>query len=426
MQKTYIVIREILHRKFNAALTVIAITFAVACLLGAISALKAFDIQAEKMNAQSEKELKRQMDEMEDKFRKITKGMGFNVLILPKDQNMSDFYAENYATTFMPESYADKLANAENIVTIRHLLPMLQMKANWPEQNRKVLAIGVRGEVAWAHRSAMSPLQKPVTPGSVVIGYELHNSLGLTEGEKIKFYDREFTIEKLHEERGSIDDITIWLDLKQAQEVFQKPDMINAMTALECSCAWADLPKIRKEIQAILPETQVMEFAGKAIARAETRMEASKKAKTLIENEKANRARLKQERQSLFAMLLPLVVLAAMIWIGGLAYSNVRQRKNEIGILRSLGLTSKDILFIFLAKASLLGLIGSIVGTAAAYVFVNLVVLPDTAVENVSALLSPAIIAAALLVTPVVSILSSWIPALLASVQDPAEVLRKE
>ena len=197
MRKTHIVIREILHRKLNTALSVIAITFAVSCLLGSVSALKAFDIRTEKMNAQSEKELKRQMDEMEDKFRKITKGMGFNVLILPKDQNMSDFYSENYATSFMPESYADKLANAENIVTIRHLMPMLQMKTNWPERNRKVLAIGVRGEVAWAHRSAMSPLQKPVTPGSVVIGYELHNSLGLKEGEKIKFYGREFTIEKL-------------------------------------------------------------------------------------------------------------------------------------------------------------------------------------------------------------------------------------
>ena len=426
MQKTYIVTREILHRKLNTTLTIIAITFAVSCLLGSVSALKAFDIRTEKMNAQSENELKRQMDEMEDKFRKITKGMGFNVLILPKDQNMSDFYSENYATSFMPESYADKLANAENIVTIRHLMPMLQMKTNWPERNRKVLAIGVRGEVAWAHRSAMSPLQKPVTPGSVVIGYELHNSLSLKEGEKIKFYGQEFTIEKLHEERGSIDDITIWLDLKQAQEIFDKPDLINAMTALECSCAWADLPKIRKEIQAILPETQVLEFAGKAIARAETRMEAAGKAKTLIENEKANRARLKQERQSLFAILLPLVLLAAMLWIGGLAYSNVRQRKNEIGILRSLGLTSKDILFIFLAKASLLGLIGAIVGTAAAYVFVNLIVLPDTAAENISILLSPAIIAAAILITPVISILSSWIPALLASVQDPAEVLRKE
>jgi len=54
-----------------------------------------------------------------------------------------------------------------------------------------------------------------------------------------------FQVGDLHPERGSIDDVTLWIDLTQAQELLNQPGRISLMMALECACAWADLPKVR-------------------------------------------------------------------------------------------------------------------------------------------------------------------------------------
>ena len=66
---------------------------------------------------------------MNDDYRKITKNLGFNVLILPKDQELADLYDKDYAEKMMPESYVDILVNAR-LITVDHLLPSLQRKQN--------------------------------------------------------------------------------------------------------------------------------------------------------------------------------------------------------------------------------------------------------------------------------------------------------
>ena len=69
--------------------------------------------------------------------------------------------------------------------------------------------------------------------------------------------------------RGDQDDITLWIDLPAAQKLLDKPGQISAILAIECNCA-ADPPKtIRGDLARVLPGTQVIEFASKALARAE-------------------------------------------------------------------------------------------------------------------------------------------------------------
>src|SRR5690606_31440279 len=108
---------------------------------------------------------------LEDDFRKITKNLGFNVLILPKDQNLSDLYADDFASKYMPEEYADRLARAR-IATLNHLLPILQQKLRWPEQERTILAIDTRGEVPLVNRDPKKPILDAVPTGSMIVGYE--------------------------------------------------------------------------------------------------------------------------------------------------------------------------------------------------------------------------------------------------------------
>ena len=101
-----LVFLELLYRKWTTLLSVISIAAAVACLLGALVVLRTFDRRNEMELAAKEKALSDQMARMEDSYRKITKKMGFNILVLPHDQNLFDFYADNFADKLMPADLA--------------------------------------------------------------------------------------------------------------------------------------------------------------------------------------------------------------------------------------------------------------------------------------------------------------------------------
>ena len=111
-----------------------------------------------------EAETARNMDGLEDAIRKSMKGLGFNIFIYPEGQDMAEVYSQGFASKTMPEEYVTTLANSE-IVTVNHLLPRLTRKIKWPEQDRTVVLIGVRGEVPLAHKDPKKPLIEPVPAG---------------------------------------------------------------------------------------------------------------------------------------------------------------------------------------------------------------------------------------------------------------------
>lgn len=210
------------------------------------------------------------MAALEDDVRKITVNLGFNVLVLPEAQNLGDLFADDYAAETMPEEYAERLARSR-VATINHVLPSLQRKVKWPEQNRTILLMGVRGEVYLHRPDNQKPILEAVPPGGVVVGYELHRSLGIEMGQTIEVMGRTFTVSRLNPERGTKDDITLWINLREAQKMLGLPGRINGILALDCTCAADRLSLIREEILKILPDTQVIEFASQAMARAEAR-----------------------------------------------------------------------------------------------------------------------------------------------------------
>ena len=129
------------------------------------------------------------------------------------------------------------------------------------------------------------------------------------------------------------------------------------------------------------------------------------------------------------AWLIPLVIVAAGVWVGLLALGNVRARSTEIGILRALGVRSRQVLSVFLGKAALLGVVGAVLGYACGFIsgaaWSQWEGVP-VSVENLGSLFDPVLLVGVLVLAPLLSCLASWIPALLAARQDPAVVLREE
>ena len=419
-----LIFREILFRKLNFSLGVLSVGVAVTCLVGELAILQKHDARTDQIIAAKEAETKTRMVALEDDYRKITKGLGFNVLVLPREQNLSDLFADDFASKYMPEEYVERLAKSR-VATIQHLLPSLQQKLKWPEVERTVILIGVRGEVPILHADEKKPLLEPVPAGTMVVGWELHRSLKLKPGDKVKLLGREFAVGKLHPERGTKDDITIWISLKEAQELLNKPGQINGILALECVCAADSLDKVRGEISQVLPDTQVIEFQSQTLARAEARRRAGTEAKEAVEQEKQNRARLRQERESFAAILVPLVVFGAGLWIAFLSFGNVRERRTEIGLLRALGVPARRIMAIFLGRALLMGVVGAGLGFGAG-VLVGTVWREGAAAPSVAVHFDPALLLAVLAGAPFVAALAGWLPSFVAAQQDPAEILSQE
>ena len=424
-----LLIREILHRKMNFALAVLSVMVASGSLIGSVTLLRIHDIHTGRLLEQKQAELERRMARLKDDTRKAMLKLGFNIVILPKDQNLSDWYADDYASKYMPEDYVHKLADS-GIVTVRHFLPSLQQKIEWPEYKRKIILVGARGEVPNLHKNPVKPMVQPVPPGTISLGYELHRNLEMNVGDTVELMGRKFAVHGCHKERGNKDDITAWIYLAEAQELLDKPAQINAILALECLCVGKEgLPLIRREIANILPGTQVIERGSRVIARAEARIKVEEQARVAIEKEKIAREDLRTVRERLASILTPVVVTACAVWIAILGFTNVRARREEIGILRAIGVCSRHVMVMFVSRHVLLGVLGGalgfVAGVLAAVYFgtaheVTQIRMIDMDLSWAGLLLASVGGAA------VLAVIAGWIPTMVAARQDPADVLRND
>ncbi len=422
------VIKEVLYRKTSFLLTALCAAVAVGAFACAASLLKINDIKAGSILAEKQQQTQKQMAILNDDMRKATLRLGFNLAILPKEQDIGDWYADDFGSTYMPYEYVEKLANS-GIISIRHLLPVLQQKITWPEYKRKIILVGTHGEVPNLHKNKKVPLVQPVQTGQIVLGYELSQSLELNVGDKVKLMGEEFTVSKCYTERGNKDDITAWIPLDKAQQMLNKTGKINAIIALQCLCVKGDLSVVRKEVTSALPDTKAIELSKeKVLARLETRTKAAHSARLTLENQKQTMLNLSKQREKFASTFVIIIISTAGLWIWFLAFSNVSQRKEEIGILNAIGFKSSQILLLFVSRAFLTGVLGGIIGLTAGIWFGKYFALKAD-IASANKLFGEYFDCKTAIITFVLavalSLIASWLPAISACRHDPAEVLNK-
>ncbi|QDT97862.1 ABC transporter permease [Gimesia aquarii] len=420
-----LIIQEMQHRKINFLLGLASVVVAVACLIASLTLLQADEIQTTFILEQKAKDVKQAGAELEDAMRKITKGLGFNILILPANQDLNEFYLTGIVSGSMPEENVKVLAESK-IVTVNHLLPMVAKKITWPEKKCDVILTGTRGEVPLLHRALKKPLQQLVPKGTMVMGYQIQKKLGLKPGDQTQLMGKNFKVTQCYPERGTADDSTVWINLEEAQELLGMQNLVNAILALECNCKAKDrVAQIRDEIGKILPGTQIIERGPPALARAEARNQAHASAVAAFKQEETNRLQMIKRHADFAAVLVPLVVLGCGAWIGFLSLENVRRRSTEIGVLRALGLRSVQVFGIFIIKAFVIGLVGALIGYFVGYgIGVTWGNLPAS-VNPEEVLFSGRWLLLSLVFAPILASLSSWVPALLATRVDPATILQE-
>jgi len=419
-----LIVREIIHRKLNFGLGLLSVAVAVGCLAGSLTLAKLHDVRVQTILEQKKLETEQIMQVMEDDVRKAMRKLGFNIIILPKDQNLSDWYADDYGAMYMPEQYIDRLAQSE-IVTVEHLVPRLRQKVTWPETKWAVILEGTSDEAVYTAVHTQELALDTVPRGRIVLGNEVHQGLGLNVGDRIRFMGREFTVRECRKELGTEEDMTVSLNLRDAQELLGKRGFINEILALECRSSWANLPRIRAEIAGILPDTQVIEKASNVLAKMHAYLKVEDEGKAAIERERENMARLKTTWMRFASVLGSLMIVICVVWITFLAAGNVRGRRAEIGILRTLGFRSREILYVFLSRATAMGLFGGLLGFLAGGFLANNW-LRSVGESSHRWMFNFKLLGFSVFVAVAITMVASWVPAIRAARLDPAVALREE
>jgi len=377
------IVREIRHRKTNFTLGLTAILLASALFAAFFSAGEA-----------SKRETTRLM-----------RDIGFNLRVIPQETDMEKFWITGFSQHSMPEHYVYDLADHPGI-SYNHLTATLQKTTIWA--GHEIILTGMAPEVIPPGK-ASSPMTFSIEPGTVYVGFEPARNLGLHPGDIIEIKNHPFTVARCLSETGSRDDIRIYGHLKDIQNILNMTGRINEIKALQCMCAgdydqMEPLDQLRAQLKEVLPDAKVILMQSIATARQDQRIMAER----------------------YFSYVFPLLLFAAMAWIGILAFLNVRERRHEIGIMRAIGYSSGKIALLFLGKAAFIGFAGAVIGfflgTALSIKF------GPQIFKITAASIKPQmeLLIWSLLVSPLVCAIAVIIPTMLGVYQDPAVTLREE
>jgi ABC-type antimicrobial peptide transport system permease subunit len=121
-------------------------------------------------------------------------------------------------------------------------------------------------------------------------------------------------------------------------------------------------------------------------------------------------------------------LIVSSIMIGIITYISVLERRKEIGILRAVGASKKDVSRIFNAETIIEGLTAGLMGviiTALCCIPASAIVYAKFDVPNIAILpLDAAVIL--VVISVILSFIAGLIPARSASKKDPVEALRSE
>jgi len=242
-----------------------------------------------------------------------------------------------------------------------------------------------------------------VGAGEAVIGEQLASELGLRVGNKLRLeagQGREAIVNVAGIFRLGVRELDarfVYLDLVQAQSLLGLPGGVT-------------------EIDATVTDI----FAANDSAARIGRLTGLKAESWMETNSQLMNALTSQSVSTNIISLM--VALSVALGIASVLAVSVTQRTREIGILRAIGTTRRQMLGVFLIQGGVVGLVGSIIGSGAAYglvwVFNNL----GPGLFYIP--LGPVLIPAAMTLATVTGVLSAMAPAWRASRLDPVVAIR--
>lgn len=122
-------------------------------------------------------------------------------------------------------------------------------------------------------------------------------------------------------------------------------------------------------------------------------------------------------------------LVVSSIMIGIITYISVLERKKEIGILRAIGASKKDVSRVFNAETFIIGLCSGVMGIAITWLLcfpINSIIHAVTGNTGINAALPPVGAVVLVIISVGLTLIAGLFPAGIASRKDPVEALRSE
>ncbi len=411
---------ELKYRYLGSLMAGAAVAVAVLCVTASLYLLQAFDANTEVRVAELQDRSQERMDALENEARVFAKSLGFNIFIYHQEQELATFYSHDTNTHYLTTDDTRRLAQA-NFALLNHHLPFLRHRYALPAFGGEVIIAGLEGEI-YIKRKFQQPLEVRINPNQVQLGHAVASKLAKSPGDSMQIGGKEYTVTHVREQLGTKDDLMLFMNLEDAQRMLNLPGKVSGILALSCNCAAGNLDPIRQGVRAIVPTAEVVEFAVRARARQRARESIRAAAEEEIADILATRTDLREQLSRFSSLIVGIVVGACALLLFFLYSHNVKERRHEIAILRTLGVRTGAVVLVLTAKPLLLATLGALTGYGAA-IFTSRWLTGGT-VEN--GLFDPPLLARLLLCSAGVSVLASLLPTVLAARQDPGLVLNEE
>jgi putative ABC transport system permease protein len=175
--------------------------------------------------------------------------------------------------------------------------------------------------------------------GQAMVGAVAAELLGLRSGDVVELNGSEVLVAGVLEETGADEDYQIFVSLPVLQEAFQKEGLVSAVD-IRALCNACPVVMIADDINNVIPGVRAI--AVQQIASAEMEM---------------------MGRINTFMLALAGITLAVGLFgVGNTMMRSVNERVKDIGIMRAVGASQKQIMKIFIYEAIVIGVIGGVFG----------------------------------------------------------------
>ena len=359
--KFYLLIwKEMWRRPGPTAIALLVVTLGVSSL-----------VSVESVVSSSEEQVAAQMRQL-----------GANILILPKGVTVQDYHAADSHGRTILEEYVNRVALAQ-LVGVEELSPKLTVnchlkgqpvvltgvlprtefykKSAWQsvdlmtaeinKQSAPASAVGKKHEGCQGRTCHLSVGDKtdlssyPATRivhdldfGAALVGADIAATHGIRAGQKIEMLGSSFRVQGVLPATGTSDDGRVLAHLHRVQELTESGPVVNVIEVMGC-CEEAASGLVG-EIDQLLPDARVVTIS-QVVATQVT----------------VNRL-MKRLSYALFAIVMAI----GGAGIASIMFTNVSERRRELGTLMAIGATPRMVSQMILLKATLIGLIGAGVG----------------------------------------------------------------